>query len=199
MPALPPGEQDLRDHALRFTQAEGAVLALYLDAAHGDRARAIRQAIARLNELRLLDHRTPVATAYLTEHPKGDPSAVRDLAGSLARRLTDAAVTAAATARDRLGRVTETSLDQLLKVPLTAAVDQRGNRWALGHWATMNCTTIGRQATSRGLTDRLGDGRHVTVSTGTCGWCKTHGGDIVIGQAPLPPYHPSCSCTASAA
>jgi hypothetical protein len=197
MPAPPPGEQKLRDHALRFTQAEGAVLALYLDAAHGDRARAIRQAITRLNELRLLDHRTPVATAYLTEHPNGDPSAVRDLAGSLARRLTDAAVTSAATARDRLGRVTDTTLQELLAVPLTAAVDQRGNRWALGHWAAMNCTTIGRQATSRGLTDRLGEGHHVTVSTGTCSWCKTHGGDIVIGEAPLPP--PNCSCVASAA
>ena len=79
------------------------------------------------------------------------------------------------------------------------AVEARGNRWALGAWAAMNCTTIGRQATSRGVADRVGEGGRVTIDVGNCEWCQSHAGEAVIGQDPLPPFHPSCSCTASAA
>jgi hypothetical protein len=57
--------------------------------------------------------------------------------------------------------------------------------------------TIGRQATSRGVADRVGEGGHVTVNVGDCEWCQAHAGDAVIGQDPLPPFHPNCSCVAS--
>ena len=66
-------------------------------------------------------------------------------------------------------------------------------------WATMNCETTGRTATSRGTADRVGHGGRVTINTGSCRWCRDHGGEAIIGQDPLPPYHPSCNCSASAA
>jgi hypothetical protein len=197
MPAPPPGEADLRVHAEQFMRAEGYVL-VQLGFAIDDRQSATRLALKRLNELRQLDHRTPVVTAYLHEHPKGHPDAVRDLAGSLAKRLDLGARTAADGVRDTFTRVTMGNLDELLQSPLTAAMDARGNRWALGAWAAMNTLTIGRQATSRGLSDRVGDGARVSIAVGQCGWCRDHAGDAVIGQDPLPPYHPSCSCSAYA-
>ena len=83
--------------------------------------------------------------------------------------------------------------------PLTAAIDRQGNRWALGSWREMNCTTYGRHATSRGLAQRVGDGGRVNINVGMCGWCQSHAGEAVIGEEPLPPYHPSCSCVASRA
>jgi hypothetical protein len=44
----------------------------------------------------------------------------------------------------------------------------------------------------------LRSGSRTGISAGQCGWCRDHSGDAVIGVDPLPPYHPSCSCTASA-
>jgi hypothetical protein len=199
MPELPEGERDLRDLALAFARAEGFVLVMLGEAAVGDRHRITKMALEKLASLRLLDHGGPVVTAYLHEHPMGSADAVADLAGSLAKRLDSGAKTAADGVRDSFRKVTKHNLEELLMSPLTAAVDRGGNRWALGHWAEMNCTTLGRQATSRGLSDRVGRGGMGTVSVGQCGWCQQHGGEAIIGQRPLPPYHPSCSCVASAA
>jgi hypothetical protein len=198
MPALPEGERELQDLALQFARAEGYVLALVGEAAVGNRRRITAMALERLAALRLLDYKGPVVAAYLHQHPMGRPDAVRDLAGSLALRLDQAARTAADGVRDTFARVTKENLEELLMSPLTAAVDARGNHWALGAWAAMNTTTIGRTATSRGLAHRVGDGNTVTVSVGQCGWCQQHAGEATIGQQPLPPYHPSCSCVASA-
>jgi hypothetical protein len=92
--------------------------------------------------------------------------------------------------------VTPDNLEELS--PPTAAVGARGNSWALGAWASMNCTTIGRQTTSRGLSDRLGRGGRVVIDAGQCDLCREHSGEAVIGQDPLPPYHPTCSCVAAA-
>jgi hypothetical protein len=39
----------------------------------------------------------------------------------------------------------------------------------------------------------------VTVSVGQCGHCQQYSGEATIGMDPLPPFHPSCSCVASAA
>ena len=63
----------------------------------------------------------------------------------------------------------------------------------------MNTETIGRQATSRGVTDAVGEGGKVSITTGECDYCAEHDGEAIIGVDPLPPYHPSCTCTASAA
>jgi hypothetical protein len=51
--------------------------------------------------------------------------------------------------------------------------------------------TIGRQASSCGLADALGVGGRARVKVGECGWCRKHAGMAVLGQDPLPPYHPS--------
>jgi hypothetical protein len=199
MPKPPTGEADLRRLAERFQRAEGYILGTLSTAVTGDRRQATTRALEVLAALRLLDLKAPVVTAYLTEHPKGRPDAVRDLAGSLAKRLDQGARTAADGVHEAFAHVTKDNLDEMLTSAVTAAVDQRGNRWSLGRWATMQTQTLGRQATSRGLTDSLGDGGLVTINTGTCSWCRSHGGDVIIGESPLPPYHPSCSCTASRA
>jgi hypothetical protein len=63
----------------------------------------------------------------------------------------------------------------------------------------MNTTTIGRQATSRGIAHAVGDGGQVTISVGECELCAKHAGLAVIGRDPLPPFHVSCSCVTTAA
>jgi hypothetical protein len=152
-----------------------------------------------ITALRLLDARTPVALAYLTAHPDGRPDGVRDLAGSLAKRLDAGAQVAAESAQTAFARVTRDNLDEMAVAAVGAAVDARSIRWSLGRWATMQTQTIGRQATSRGVSDRVGEGGQVTIHTGECSWCAEHAGVAVIGQDPLPPFHPNCSCVATAA
>ena len=63
----------------------------------------------------------------------------------------------------------------------------------------MNATTIGRQASTRGLVDAIGSGGKVVVDVGGCDCCQEFAGEAVVGEDPLPPFHPSCTCTASAA
>jgi hypothetical protein len=36
----------------------------------------------------------------------------------------------------------------------------------------------------------------VTIETGDCAYCADFAGDAVIGQDPLPPFHPNCTCVA---
>jgi len=36
------------------------------------------------------------------------------------------------------------------------------------------------------------------MGAGECGLCQGFAGEAVVGTDPLPPYHPSCTCTASA-
>ncbi len=69
----------------------------------------------------------------------------------------------------------------------------------LGAYAAMTTQTIGRQATTRGLTDAVGPKGKLMVETGECAYCETFQGEAVIGQDQLPPFHPHCSCVASAA
>jgi hypothetical protein len=76
-------------------------------------------------------------------------------------------------------------------------VDAQGTRWALGAYAAMHCSTIGRHATSRGLADRVGVGRAVTIDVGDCDYCAGFAGDAVIGENALPPFHPNRSWVAS--
>jgi hypothetical protein len=81
---------------------------------------------------------------------------------------------------------------------VVAHEDARGTKWPLGAYATMNTETIGRQATTRGVTDAVGSDRKVIVDVGECGYCQGFAGEAVIGTDPLPPFHPSCACVASA-
>jgi hypothetical protein len=199
VPARPAGEAGLEDLAHRYTTAEGEILARLNDAVDGGRATALTEALSVLNALRLTDARTPVALAYLHEHPTGNPSRVRDLARSLAQRLDRAARTATENATVAFKRVDNDTLDDMAIVAVTAAVDRQGVRWTLARWADMNTTTIGRQATSRGITDSEGEGARVTINTGDCDWCQSHAGDAIVGTDPLPPFHPNCSCVATRA
>jgi hypothetical protein len=197
MPSPPAGEADLRGLAQRYLVAEGQILGYLGEAANGDQRAALAEALALLNILRRLDARAPVVRAYLAEHPEGRPDRVKDLAGSLAIRMDRGTQTAADSARAAFSNVTRDNLDEMATAAVVAAVDARGVRWSLGHWAEMTTATIGRQASSRGVADRAGEGGRVTVNVGDCAWCTSHAGVAVIGQDPLPPYHPSCSCVAT--
>jgi hypothetical protein len=145
-----------------------------------------------------LSNRQPVVAAYLHEHPWGSASAVRDLAGSLAVKLDRAAQSAADAVRSTFPKATAENIAEMAEQTTIAHVDRRGNHWSLGHWAMMNTQTIGRQATSRGLRDAVGNGGKVIIETGECDYCETFAGEAVIGTDPLPPFHPSCSCVAGA-
>jgi hypothetical protein len=60
----------------------------------------------------------------------------------------------------------------------------------------MTTVTIGRQATSRGITDAVGTGGRVMVQVSGCDYCAEFEGEAVIGTDPMPPFHPSCTCVA---
>jgi hypothetical protein len=81
---------------------------------------------------------------------------------------------------------------------VVAHVDDRGTRWTISSWAEMNTATIGRHASSRGLADAVEAGGKVIIDAGECGLCQGFAGEAVVGTDPLPPFHPSCTCTASA-
>jgi hypothetical protein len=204
MPEPPAGEAELRRLAARFELAETGIRELIAEAAL-TRARRLllEEALGILTALRQEDLRRPVITAYLLAFRAvqrgGILAAPGDLAASLHLRLDRGAQHAADRARAAFKRVTADNLDDASHDAVTAHVDDRGTRWTLGSWAVMNTTTIGRQATSRGIAHAVGDGGQVSISVGECGWCQQHAGQGRIGEIPLPPYHPSCSCTASAA
>lgn len=63
----------------------------------------------------------------------------------------------------------------------------------------MNTETIGRQASTRGVVDAVGPGAKVAVEVGGCAYCQDFAGEAVVGEDPLPPFHPSCTCVATAA
>jgi hypothetical protein len=113
-------------------------------------------------------------------------------------KLDRGAQTASVSAREAFSRVRDDNLDEMVAAAVVAHVDSRDTRWPLGAWATMNAETIGRQATSRGLSNAVGDGGKVVISVGECGYCAEFAGEAVIGEDPLPPFHPSCTCVASA-
>jgi hypothetical protein len=199
MPEPPPGEAELRALASKFKVTEGQVLTWLSFAPVGDRREGLRRSLELLAALRKLDPKGSVVTAYQAENPGAIPPDVASLGGRLASRLDSGVLSASDAARDLFARVTPDNLNELLSEPLTAQVDSRGNRFGLGHWATMLCTTYGRHATSTGLADRVGTGNKVTVSVGQCPLCQEYGGEVTVGVDRLPPYHMSCSCTASAA
>lgn len=197
--AAPPGEAELRALAVRFIEADASVEVWLGEAATGDRREFTTRALKELAALRRLDHRKPVITAYLHEHPKGSAAAVQDLAASLAVKLDRAAQSAADAVRQTFPKVTAENIAEMAEKATVAYVDRRGAQWSLGHWAMTNCATIGRQATSRGLANAVGAGGKVMIEVSGCDYCSTFEGEAVIGTDALPPFHPSCTCTATAA
>jgi hypothetical protein len=196
MPDPPAGEQQLRDLAHRYASAEGQALGLIVEAANGgDRGHLAALGIRVLSALLLLDPRLAVVAAYLAAHPKGQPESVRDLAGGLHKRLDQGVRVARDNYQAVIAHVAADRLEYMAAAAVTAHVDSRGNRWALSTWATMNTDTTGRQATTRGISDRVGEGRTVMINVSGCGWCESHAGPAVVGKDPLPPYHARCRCT----
>jgi hypothetical protein len=203
MPEPPEGEAALRALARRFEEAEQRIRGLAGAAINGDRRGLLTAALAILVALRQLDFRRPVITAYVEAFTAvgngGDLRPPKDLARSLAQKLDRGAQRASAGASEAFSRVREDNLKEMADMAVLAHVDERGTSWSLGRWGTMNTETIGRQATSRGLADAVGEGGRVTVHVGECEWCQSHAGEAIVGKDPIPPYHPSCSCTVTPA
>jgi hypothetical protein len=82
---------------------------------------------------------------------------VKDLAASLHRKLDLGVQTASANAREAFSKVTADNLEEVSAEAVVAHEDARGTRWALGAWASMNAETLGRQATTRGVLDAVGE------------------------------------------
>lgn len=201
MPSPPAGEADLRALARRFSDVERRVRALVAEAPEGDRRALATDAHRLLLELRQHDMRGPVISAYIaafsTAGPRGEMRTPKDLAASLHRKLDSGAKTAAVSARAVFATVTAETVEESATAAVTAHIDKRGTRWALGSWAAMNTETIGRLATSRGITDAVGRGGKVTIEVSGCDYCAEFEGEATIGTDALPPFHPHCTCVVS--
>jgi hypothetical protein len=75
-------------------------------------------------------------------------------------------------------------MEEMAAAAVVAHVDTRDTRWPLSAWARMNTETIGRQATSRGLSDAVGTGGKVNISVGECGLCQEFAGEAVVRRGP---------------
>jgi len=67
----------------------------------------------------------------------------------------------------------------------TADIDDRRPRWTLGPFAPIQTLTLGRHATSQGVSDAVGKGGTVTVEVGECGYCQQFAGEAVVSQDPF--------------
>jgi hypothetical protein len=199
----PPGEAQLRALSRRFDEVERRLRALIAHAPSADRRGLLGEALKLLVELRREDFRGPVTAAYLAALREAGGGArartVRDLAASLHLKLDRAIQMTEASVRKAIKTATADNIDETVAAGVVAHEDARGTRWALGSWATMNTETIGRQATTRGVIDAVGRKGTVTVEVGECGFCAQFEGEQPADEASLPPYHPNCSCVASAA
>ena len=105
--------------------------------------------------------RQPVIAAYLAALRAADRRAragsVRDLAGPFACRLDRGVLTATQNTRTAFKQAREDNLDDIVDEATIACTDRQGARWTLGAWAAMNAATTGRQATSRGVADEVGE------------------------------------------
>lgn len=198
MPEPPPGEDDLGALARRFEDVERRVRALIARAPEGDRRKLLTEALNLLVALRREDFRGPVISAYLAFKRGGDAGAVADLAGSLAKKLDRAAQTASANAREAFTKVTQDNVEELANAGVVAHEDDRGTRWALASYAALQTATLGRAASSRGVRDSKP--KTVTIEVSGCPYCQEFEGTYAIAEVPgWPPFHPSCTCVASAA
>jgi hypothetical protein len=75
--------------------------------------------------------------------------------------------------------VSEDNIEEMVGVGTTAHVDGRGTRWPHGAWAEMNTQTIGRQASTRGVVDAVGQGGKVIVDVDGCDYCQEFAGEAV--------------------
>ncbi|KAA0275391.1 MAG: hypothetical protein EDQ89_00215 [Acidobacteria bacterium] len=183
---------------------ERRVRALLRRAPAGNRRELLTEALTYLFVLRRQNLRAPVTIAYLEAfraiRPGGDPDAVRDLAGSLAVKLDRGAEEAAGRASEAFAAVTADTVEDHEHEAVTAYEDAAGRRWALGAYAAMATSTIGRQATTLGLVDALGDRLVVVEGSSTDAICgPLIGNTYPAAAAPQPPFHAGCNCALAAA
>jgi hypothetical protein len=194
----PPGERSLRTLAQRHEATEQAIRELVERAPGGDRRALLLTALELLIVLRTLDARKPVVAAYLAEHPFGATEAVDDLAGALHKRLDDGIRRAQSGTRRAFRHVTDQNLEEMSLEATTAHDGVDGSHWGLSRWAGMQTATVGRQATSKGLADSIGErGAFVVQGGSKCALCRGLADGVkVVGEDRMPPFHPSCDCVA---
>jgi hypothetical protein len=198
VPAHPAGERGLVELARRFASVERRVRVLLARAPGGDRRRLLTAALEELIGLRRLDPGEAVAAAYLAAFRRirsgGEAGAVGDLAGSLARKLDDASLTAQTSAREAFRVVVPENFEEVEAIATTAYIGEDGSRWPLAAYAEMQTRTIGRRATSRGTVDAVGEGFVEVSSHGTTNpvCIELEGERFPAAAAPQPPFHPNC-------
>lgn len=201
-----PAEVELLALAGRFDQAERRLRALLAQAVDGDRRTLLAEALAILHALRLDAQGagahveaayavSATAAAALTGRPAATGARAADLGRSLASKLDRGVLQAEQGARHAFATVRSDTLAEAQTDAVTALVDRAGNRRALGQVAGEQVETVGRAATTRGVTDTLGpDGQVRFSSHGTRNpLCKPHEGrEFTVATAPKPPLHPRC-------
>ncbi len=68
----------------------------------------------------------------------------------------------------------------------------------IGRPRLVQCRWRPSRAVVRAVCSGCGTGAKVIVDVGECGYRQAFAGEAVVGEDPLPPFHPNCSCTASA-
>lgn len=204
MPNRPAGES-----ALALLEADWRALELELAAfidraVFGDRRALYRTAaelLARINDperaMVALERAYRSAAVDAGGSRRRVKDGARGLGRALAMRLDRAAAVTTRHMRLAIGTVTENTLEEATRAGPTAYIDGRGTRWPAGAYATMQGMTLGRTASTLGLTDHAPAGAVVVIDAGGCSYCNQFDGEQEIGAGPLPPFHPSCSCVAS--
>ena len=201
----PEGESLLAELEQDWEAVEGELRALIVMAVEGDRARILVRALDLLHRLRDPDRaRLAITRAYrYAARAAGAREPTRGgagrLAGALAYRLGRAVDTASTNTREAVRTVTAATVPEAANRATVAHVDRRGTSWQLAAYAAMQSQTLGRVASTTGLTDHLEHGARVEIAVSGCDYCSQYAGVHELGAGPLPPFHPSCTCVATRA
>lgn len=207
MKALP-AERELLELVARYQDAERRIRALLAQAVSGDRRALLAEALRILAALRreapsagdALERAFLVsagATAILLGQALVLPSvaAVRDLAGSLVKQVTESLLSAEQGSREAFRAVTANDLDERAGDAVVAKVDTLGRRLSLSVHVEVVTRTLGAHAVTRGLVDTLPAGTPVRFSSHRSAnpICRPHEGKVFpVEDAPRPPLHPRC-------
>jgi len=114
----------------------------------------------------------------------------------LRRSSTEALRRPPPTSESHSGRSRRTTSRRWRGPPSWPTEAKDGTKRPLRAYATMNTETIGRTASSRGVTDAVGTGGKVAIDIGECDLCNSlFSEEAIIGGDPVPPGHPGCTCS----
>ena len=131
-----------------------------------------RMALEQLAALRRLDLNAPGGHRLPARAPRAaDPTQSATSPGAWPSASTRAHRWPPTASAPAFRAVTQDTIDDARRRAVTAAVDARGTPLVTRRVGRDECpSTIGRQATSRGVADRVGQGRTVTIDAGECAY-----------------------------